>query len=391
MRIKAIIGSGMGDEGKGRMTEYFSDSKSIVVRFNGGAQAGHTVVLSDWARHVFHHFGSGSLHGAQTYLSKFFIANPMFFCRERRELLANFQCNPDVYISPFCFVTTPWDMIINDLTNQKNQHGTCGFGINETVERCQKMTLNVSTLQADYFDDLLMHIVNDWVPVRIEELGLEPDATYRKWLSSEKMIDNFKDDVKSFLNWVTIGDPNFDFAEQVIFEGAQGLMLDQNHENFPYVTRSNTGTGNVRELIEDFHLHDELEVTYVTRSYATRHGAGPLLHEDKTLQYGDPTNVPNRFQGSLRYGLLDINQIVHEINQDMVNLNGLEYNPSIAVTCLDQNPGYCIWDGKEERLSHSELCKHALADNLQFSKAYGSIGPRTTDHMKVWERKGVPV
>lgn len=393
MRVRAVIGAGLGDEGKGRLTEYFSDSNSIVVRFNGGAQAGHTVALPDGKRHVFHHFGAGTLHGAATYLSKFFISNPMFFVRERQELLGKFGENPNVFVSPFSFVTTPWDMIINELTELKRgnaRHGSCGFGINETVERSQKVLLNVHMLGTEYVDEILEHIVNVWVPQRVDELDLEPDEAHQSWLKSKMLMENFKSDIKSFLDWSTVGDPEFEHYDGVVFEGAQGLMLDQNHENFPHVTRSNTGTKNVRELVEDFRLHEDIEVTYVTRSYATRHGEGPLKHYDPNMSYGDPTNKPNKHQGSIRFGLLDINQVVLEISKDMVHLAGIEYNPSIAVTCLDQNPGHCIWDGKEEYLSFKELCIHALADKLQFSKAYGSIGPRTNDHMAVWERKGVP-
>lgn len=75
----AVIGAGFGDEGKGLMTDYCCQRPkyTTVVRFNGGAQAGHTVVTPDGRRHVFSHFGSGTLRGAATFLSRFFICNPI--------------------------------------------------------------------------------------------------------------------------------------------------------------------------------------------------------------------------------------------------------------------------------------------------------------------------
>ena len=81
MRARVVIGSNFGDEGKGLTVDYLChQGAGVVVRFNGGAQAGHTVCL-DRLRHVFSHFGSGTLRGVPTYLSQFFIVNPIMFVR----------------------------------------------------------------------------------------------------------------------------------------------------------------------------------------------------------------------------------------------------------------------------------------------------------------------
>ena len=89
MKISVVIGANYGDEGKGLATDYLASqgTKSLVVRFNGGAQAGHTVVTPDGCRHVFHHFGSGVFAEADTFLSKFFIVNPILFRTEFEETL----------------------------------------------------------------------------------------------------------------------------------------------------------------------------------------------------------------------------------------------------------------------------------------------------------------
>ena len=81
----AVIGANFGDEGKGLMTDYFcrTNDNPIDIRINGGAQAGHTVCTPEGERHIFSHIGAGYFAGADTYLSEFFIANPMLFVKEK--------------------------------------------------------------------------------------------------------------------------------------------------------------------------------------------------------------------------------------------------------------------------------------------------------------------
>jgi adenylosuccinate synthase len=107
-RAKVVIGGQYGDEGKGLAVDWLvaQDPDSLVIRFNGGAQAGHTVVAPDGRRHVFSHFGSGTFAGAPTFLSRFFVANPTIFLGEAKRLAA-IGCQPQVVIDPACPVTTP--------------------------------------------------------------------------------------------------------------------------------------------------------------------------------------------------------------------------------------------------------------------------------------------
>ena len=98
--------------------------------------------------------------------------------------------------------------------------------------------------------------------------------------------------------------------ETYIFESAQGLLLDQNHEWFPHVTHANTGSDDIvpyyDELVEHDYIDEPMRIHYVTRGYLTRHGAGPLPHEDSNLYYPDDTNVQHEFQGALRYAPLNL-------------------------------------------------------------------------------------
>lgn len=143
MVIKVVIGANFGDEGKGLMTDYFCHQstlrgeKTLVVLHNGGAQRGHTVVTPDGNRHVFHHFGSGTLVGADTYLSGDFILNPIVF-RQEWEELKEMGITPRAYANENCLITTPFDMILNQIKEKwrgGERHGSCGIGIYETKIR----------------------------------------------------------------------------------------------------------------------------------------------------------------------------------------------------------------------------------------------------------------
>ena len=116
LEADVVIGANLGDEGKGLFTDYLSSryDAPIIIRYNGGAQAGHTVETPDGMRHVFSHFGSGSFAGGSTYLSRFFVVNPLLFLREL-QTLESLHLKPLVMVAPDCPVTTPFDMMVNQI------------------------------------------------------------------------------------------------------------------------------------------------------------------------------------------------------------------------------------------------------------------------------------
>ena len=137
MEIKAVIGANYGDEGKGLVTDFLvekalkSKKNCLVVLNNGGAQRGHTVIRSK-IRHVFHHFGSGTLQKVPTFISGLFIINPIVFMDEYKELV-KYGVYPKAYISENAIVSTPYDMIINHIVSMyRKVHNSCGLGIWET-------------------------------------------------------------------------------------------------------------------------------------------------------------------------------------------------------------------------------------------------------------------
>jgi adenylosuccinate synthase len=333
MFARAVIGASFGDEGKGLVTDYLcAQGAGMVVRFNGGAQAGHTVVAPDGRRHVFAHFGSGTLAGVSTFLSPFFVCNPIAFFRERK-VLADIGVSPTVYAHPDCLITTFADMMINQtLENRRagKRHGSCGLGVNETIERSQvpelKITMSdlwngISTLEAR-----VATICKDYAAFRTGAPLNEP-----------AMIEAFLQGCWAFADAVhPLGIAQ---CKEPVFEGAQGLLLDQhNKEFFPHLTRSNTGIRNVRELCQKAGI-DKIEPYYVSRTYLTRHGAGPLPGEDAKLRYDDDTNVENQWQQKLRFAPLDVKALRARCAADW---GGTDYK--LVLTHCDQRPAPCVAD-----------------------------------------------
>ena len=153
---KVVIGANYGDEGKGMVTDWLcsrSSIKPLVVRFNGGAQAGHTVITPEGQRHVFGHIGSGSFLGCPTHLSRFFISNPILLLSELNE----FGRNIEISVDPESIVTTPYDMVINQIALlNEGVNTSCGVGINETVTRSDTINLQIKDLSDALEEKLLV-------------------------------------------------------------------------------------------------------------------------------------------------------------------------------------------------------------------------------------------
>lgn len=357
--IKVVVGANFGDEGKGLMTDYFchqatSENKScIVVMSNGGAQRGHTVNLFDGKKHVFKHFGSGTLVGAHTYCPSEFILNPMEFVRELEDLQQLFV-SPVVYVEALCRWTTPYDMIINQIVEAARgdkKHGSCGMGIWETVYRwkVQPDLYTIYEFNQLPFDSKVEHlkrIRDNWLPKRLKEHGVsDVPSEWKEIVASDFLIHNFIEDVRIFCtNTRRVVYPVLKKYDSVVFESGQGLLLDENMTFYgDNTTPSNTGIFNACKRINTQFDAANVEFCYVTRTYMTRHGAGRFLTEcDKTSinsSMFDETNVTNPFQDNLRYGELNINNLKLRVENNLLNASGLRFNhtASIAVTHTNEH------------------------------------------------------
>ncbi len=355
----AVIGANWGDEGKGLAVDALadrlvSDGKSVtVVRSNGGAQAGHGVQRPDGGRHVFHHIGSGTFVGAETHLSQFFIAHPMMLQQEIADLVLLGETPRRITIDPRAAVTTPWDMAINqaiELQRDAGRHGSCGLGIGETIERQENgTTLRAEDLWSDNLRQRLEQIRDTWVPARLAALGIDVQASpLRDVLSGQiDLITPYLRNSAEFTATVTIRpDADLGGSEVIIFEGAQGLQLDMAWGVFPHVTRSYTGIRNMLTIADEAQI-PQIKATYMTRAYATRHGAGPLPYEVPGPDGGgkidwadivDLTNAQNDWQGTIREAPLDLSLLRDTIARDLglATSASVKVTPGLGLTCLDQ-------------------------------------------------------
>ena len=348
MVIKVVIGANFGDEGKGLMTDYFCHQstlrgeKSLVVLHNGGAQRGHTVVTPDGNRHVFHHFGSGTLVGADTYLSEEFVLNPMIF-RQEWEELESMKAIPKVYVNHTCRVTTPFDMILNQIIEESRdnaRHGSCGMGIHETMIRdvCNypiEMWFDSSDEAKRYY----LKEIRNYLSERLLDFGINkiPD-NWKEIVNSDLLIENFISELNFMGRNISIRFDRFiEYYDCVAFENGQGLLLDQNNTAYyPHLTPSNTGIKNSLKIIAEMRCKPDIEVCYVTRTYLTRHGAGRLDGECDKQEINpdmqDLTNVPNLHQGTLRYAKLIEKSLEERILKDFEPARKYGAKLSLAIT-----------------------------------------------------------
>jgi adenylosuccinate synthase len=341
-----IIGLGFGDEGKGLVTDYFCRrfSNSLVIRFNGGQQAGHTVVTKTNKRHVFSSFGSGTLRGTTTYISNFCTISPTALLREYQEL----EIQPRLLIDRLCPVTTHYDVLYNQITEDERggaRHGSCGAGFGATIARHELTPLKL------YAQDLLfpeicaykLNTIRSYYEAKIRQETkadfdlFDHDAEDLQFIKNiKKIIDLSNQSIFQFVNEQDIF-LSHNIWDTLIFEGAQGVLLDMDFGNFPHVTRSNTTSKNAIKLLNRYlNGKIEIEIVYVTRCYQTRHGAGPFPERlsPKLINNESETNVYNEYQGDFRINILNINLLNYALSCDS-NFS-LAFKKHIVITCLDQ-------------------------------------------------------
>lgn len=351
ININIVIGSNYGDEGKGLASaalanELSNKGKCLTVLYNGGVQRGHTVE-SESFRHVCHSIGAGtSINKSDTFYNRHFMINPYIFFQEKREL--NF--NNRIWVDPRSNITTPYDILINQaLENFRNnkRHGSCGLGIFETFNRVNHhFGIQYQDIKGyDYTRELILTLRENYFEDRIKELretGVEfPNSFYNKFYDNF-LVDDFVECLLAFKSNTYLAYPEqiFYYYDNIIYEGAQGLMLDMdNQEDWPHLTPSKTGSTWVIEELSELKdtIKMNINVYYITRTYLTRHGAGPLERQVEpkkmlTKYIIDKTNMPNPWQETLRYAQMNSKRTLAFIKKDQALWNKLDCNFNLVVT-----------------------------------------------------------
>lgn len=358
-KVEIIVGANYGDEGKGLLTRHFSldaihnNERGIVVFSQGTAQRGHTVDYNPHFRHVYHHFGSGTGDGLPTYFAENFWIHPMEFAREYMEL-AQVGIHPIVYCHPDARVITPFDMLVDHTTmawiakqRGEREYGTCGLGSWCAIESRGTGRVSPVSVYMSSTDQQLKNVLEraweDCVAILVSrKVNVEELPEYRDYFEpnswkKRNLIQHFIADIKFFLAHTTIipFELVYNQFDHIIFENGQGLGLDMDVPNDWHTTSK---TGIIHPVIMLYDKEDfTAEVCYVTRSYLTRHGIGPLEEAVKKEEINDDmhdlTNVPNEFQGNLRYGYLEDKEQAKRIELDwkLVN-NDSRFKKTMAIT-----------------------------------------------------------
>ena len=390
-----VVGLGFGDEGKGLTVNFLcgqalaAGRPPLVVRFNGGHQAGHTVVLADGRRHVFSSFGAGTLRGVPTYWSAYCTFSPASVLREYAALLA-LGTQPRLLVDGLCPVTTHYDVLYNralEAGRGAARHGSCGVGFGATVARHQDTPLRL------YAQDLRFPAVFTY------KLG-QIRAYYETKIAAETEVDfhQFDHDGEDqrFARYaaqladlhrqqlIQLTCPEEIFGadapwQAYVFEGAQGVLLDMDFGLFPHVTRSRSTSANALDLLKTYapDLASTAEIYYVSRAYHTRHGAGPFPPEASIslINNADETNQTNDHQGNFRTGPLSIELLNYAFSCDARFSAGLRKH--LVVTCLDQLPDGqlpCLHQGRLQLLPPEQLPQLLETDFASYRFSYSSSG-----------------
>lgn len=358
-RAVIVIGCSYGDEGKGLATDFMAGrlpEPCLNILINGGAQRGHTVELPDGRRHIFHHFGSAALRGSCSYADEDFILNPLLFLPEREELQADFGLTPRLAAHPRCRLSTPWDMMLGQIIEENRgaaRHGSCGCGIQETRLRFLRTGWalhwgDLGTVTRDAFLTYCRRIAEEYVPARLAELHMTANAEWQAILHGDGIAEHFWEDLQAMLGCVETREwePLAQAFPSLIFEAGQGLALDaRNTADFPYLTPSRTTSLVSAQRIAALPGETDTEILYVTRSYLTRHGAGPLPgecpREEINPEIVDLTNQPNPHQQSIRYAHFDEEAVLRRTRADAEATRALlpHARTAVLVTHLNETGG----------------------------------------------------
>ncbi len=327
MSAYIIVDLGFGDAGKGLLTDFLCRhlKANLVVRYNGGAQAGHNVVTPDGKHHTFSQFGSGTfIPYVKTYLSRHVVIHPQALLIEGDVLVKKGVQNPfsRLGISNQALVITPFHQAANhirELARGENRHGSCGVGVGETVEDSLFHAQN--SMRADDFKDpdILWHKLRTIQEMKRTQISaLCKDNAHIPNIARECEIFEGENIIEQWINSIArINDLNLvvpdstlkDWLQEsknVIFEGAQGVLLDAEFGFYPYTTWSNSTSENALELIHQMAPDMKVYRIGVMRAHAVRHGAGPFPTETDSLSpLLSEHNGFNKWQRNLRYGWFD--------------------------------------------------------------------------------------
>jgi adenylosuccinate synthase len=331
MSVTILVGSQWGDEGKGKIVDILSEKFDIVARYQGGANAGHTVEIGD-KKYVLHLIPSGILRENCTcVIGNGVVVDPTALLEEI-DLLESYGINVEgrLFISHNAHLIMPYHKLLDSINESGgNKIGTTGKGIGPCyIDKYARKGIRIVDLQNKKIleEKIRLNLKEkiDLIWKMYGQEGLDVEEIIKTYLDFDKRIDKYIKDVPVYLNNA------ISEGKSILLEGAQGALLDVDHGTYPYVTSSNptsggacTGTGIPPNKIDT--------IVGIVKAYTTRVGMGPfpteLLDSDGEMlrtagvEFGATTGRPRRC-GWFDAQLVKYSSII----------NGLDY---VALTKLD--------------------------------------------------------
>jgi adenylosuccinate synthase len=398
-----VAGLTFGDEGKGTSVDYLArlHGANLVVRYNGGPQCAHNVVLPDGRHHTFAQFGSAYfVVGVKTYLSRHMLVEPFALLNEAKTLQSVNGDNPfdRIIIDEDCLVITPFHWLMNrcrESLRGDNRHGSCGHGVGEARADLLsgKTSLFVRDLKNPAITETKLQLIRSEKIDAIRRYDIDPET-----LDNRSVEAIYNENVRALCHIYRDFRSRFEFGTTdrlkemltksvSIFEGAQGVLLDERYGFAPYYTWTDTTFGNAHELLNDTGV--ESTRIGVLRTILTRHGAGPFPTESEQVRYDGDHNTTNEWQGRFRFGHMDMLMLKYA-------MRAAGPVDSLFLTHLDKIPGmmtrYCVsyqdmdaipfgvstnrlMNAEPKQYDYTKNITRTLEDHLGVRVGYTSSGP----------------
>lgn len=328
MRALIVQGMAFGDEGKGATVDWLTrrHGAPLVVRYNGGPQAAHNVVTPEGLHHTFAQFGSGTLAGADTHLSRFTLVDPLALQREAEVLRTKVSHDPysRLTVDPDAVIVTRYHVAANrarEIARGEGRHGSVGAGVGEA--RSDQLTgVFITARQAKRGGQDLRAELR----LILERKRLELEYDFRESEEAravfgeiaEENVERAADELAESMRPVPLAvfTQAWDAAladhaagqgdATVIFEGAQGVLLDERYGFAPYNSWTDCTFTNADRVLDEYALPlEHRQRIGVFRSYFTRHGPGPFPTESEEVRHPEAHNGAHPWMGPFRQGRFD--------------------------------------------------------------------------------------
>ncbi len=399
----AVLGTQWGDEGKGKIVDYLAENSDVIVRYQGGPNAGHTVVVGD-ETFKLHHLPCGVISdGKISILGNGMVLDPVTLCSELEAMEQKGKMPKNLFISDRAHLIMPYHKKMDEVEEESREEAKIGTTMRGVGPAYADKVIRMGLRCGDLLDEVAFKHKMSFILKKKNKIfekiyGVEG-------FSLEEIEANFFPFARRIVSFITdtsiILHEEIEKGSKILFEGAQGAMLDLDHGTYPYVTSSNpiaggacTGAGVAPQKIG--------QVLGVAKAYSTRVGSGPFPTElvdeigdsirEKGGEYGTTTGRPRRIGWldgvALRYScrlngtaflavtLLDVLSGLekvkiaysYNVGEDIIN-----HFPAGLHMLKKCNPLYQDFKGWEEDISAARTKKDLPREALEYLKGLETI------------------